>query len=246
MISCFLNGGLGNMLFQIATTYAIAKDNNDDCIFDFEYHSNMPRQQSRPANIYKNNIFKRLKQGVSENKKSFQEKDFFYQNIDYQPNLYLKGYFQTEKYFKHRRKEILDLFDVEFKEECDLSEYTSMHIRRGDYLKIANHPVLNVEYYQKAIELSNAKKIVIFSDDIAWCQSIFKGSNFLFMDDDDYKELYFMSLCKNNIIANSSFSWWGAWLNKNEDKQVYAPKQWFSPSLKHDTKDLYCDGWFII
>jgi len=106
-----------------------------------------------------------------------------------------------------------------------------------------------MDYYRNAISYMKNKGVnifYIFSDDIEWC----KG-HFSYIDEIIYvegniniKDLALMSICKNNIIANSSFSWWGAWLNKNDDKIVIAPSTWFGPSKKgFITEDLYCEDW---
>ena len=244
MISAFLQGGLGNMLFQIATVASIAKDNNDECVFDFHHHSNMKRLQSRDANVYKSNIFSKLKDGVLENPSVYLERVHSYVPIQYRNNLYINGYFQTEKYFKHNRDYILELFDYGFKDDF-LKEYTSIHIRRGDFKKLQHvHPLMPREYYDTAIDMIGGDKFVIFSDDIPWCKEEFRGNKFTFYQAEDQDEIYAMSKCKNNITANSSFSWWGAWLNENKDKRVICPSKWFNNSI--DTKDMPCEGWEII
>ena len=88
---------------------------------------------------------------------------------------------------------------------------------------------------------------LIFSNDIEWCKKNFIGNQFIFIEGEkDYIDLWLMSLCKNNIIANSSFSWWGAWLNTNSDKKVITPKNWFGPAINHSTQDLIPEKWFMI
>ena len=115
------------------------------------------------------------------------------------------------------------------------------------------HGIIPVEYYLKAVDLIKAKtseiKLLIFSDDIEWAKKHFKFPNTEFVSGDisetHFEDLYLMSVCKHNIIANSSFSWWGAWLNENPDKIVIAPKNWFNKGPK-DTYDLYPEGWITI
>jgi hypothetical protein len=176
----------------------------------------------------------------------------------------LYGYFQTEKYFKNYREEILKTFT--FKEEYSVQATTflfekihstsmykdivSLHVRRGDYTLYPNHhPVCSDDYYQSAIgkfDLENSV-FLVFSDDIEWCKKKFEGENFIFSDTSNpYLDLAIMSLCDHHIIANSSFSWWGAWLNRSEDKKVIAPSRWFGPSLVNDTSDIYCKNWIKI
>jgi hypothetical protein len=93
------------------------------------------------------------------------------------------------------------------------------------------------------------KTIILFSNDIDWCKKnlILDGKELIYIENNfDYIDLWMMSLCENNIIANSSFSWWGAWLNKNNNKIVVAPKKWFGNALQHNTKDLYPEKWIVI
>ena len=112
-----------------------------------------------------------------------------------------------------------------------------------------NHYNLGLDYYAKALEHFKDNQIVIFSDDPAWCkqQELFKDDDrFLVSEENNqYMDMCLMSLCVGHIIANSSFSWWGAWLSKSKD--VIAPSKWFGPDKQHlETKDLYCEDWTII
>jgi len=108
-----------------------------------------------------------------------------------------------------------------------------------------------LEYYTRGLEIIENKnlidKIVIFSDDIEYCQQNFKDEKYVFVHESDYYDMLLMSMCNHNIIANSSFSWWGAFLNKNENKTVIAPENWFGPHYAHyNKKDLYAEGWIVI
>ncbi|ECL6105388.1 alpha-1,2-fucosyltransferase, partial [Salmonella enterica] len=117
---------------------------------------------------------------------------------------------------------------------------TALHIRRGDYVTNQHaakyHGVLDISYYNHAMEYVERERgkqnFIIFSDDVRWAQKAFlENDNCYVINNSDYDfsaiDMYLMSLCKNNIIANSTYSWWGAWLNKYEDKLVISPKQWF-------------------
>ena len=171
------------------------------------------------------------------------------------------GYWQNEDYFKAIRSEVLDAFRFpDFTDERNrrLAETlkgrnaASCHVRRGDYLK---HPVMCVctpEYYTRAIQRMNAEAnpdlYCVFSDDIAWCrenlQPLFGDREVVYVDwnkgEDSYRDMQLMSLCRHNIIANSSFSWWGAWLNRNEDKVVMAPEEWMN---KRVVNEPICRDW---
>ena len=168
----------------------------------------------------------------------------------------VEGFLQSEKYFKNIEKEIKE--DFVFKEEfskpskdmiATVEEPVALHIRRTDYLKLSHHNSLGLDYYEKALgEFDSDRTIIIFSDDPEWCkeQKLFDGDRFLVAEGNvNYVDLCLMTLCTGHIIANSSFSWWGAWLS--DSKKVVAPKNWFSGHLEdQDTKDLYCPEWEVM
>ena len=251
MITCNLIGGLGNKMFQIATTQSQCIDNDDDCIFEITDASNAHNY----VDTYKDNILRNVKFGKSDATIGYPEPYFHYTEIPYKPNLHLIGYFQSEKYFQHNRQQILDLFSMDEKSKRLINEKygntlknntCSLHVRRGDYLGLTNHhPPCTLSYYNKAMEyLSRDTTYLVFSDDLPWCKEVFLGNNFIFIDDNtDYIDMWVMSLCKNNIIANSSFSWWGGWLNQNINKVVISPIKWFGLSIKHNTNDLIPTEW---
>lgn len=176
---------------------------------------------------------------------------------------YLQGYWQTEKYFKDIEDVIRNEFTLKDEYSIEGKEITqkikncnavSLHIRRGDYVTsaITNkfHGICSLDYYGKAIKriADNIQNphFFIFSDDIEWVKQNLKidfpveyVSNGTLKD---YEELMLMSYCKHNIIANSSFSWWGAWLNNNPEKIVIAPRRWFADVLV-DTSDVVPETW---
>ena len=172
----------------------------------------------------------------------------------------LHGFFQSEKYFLHIKDEIVK--DFTFKsgvlDPCKemisgVDNPISLHVRRGDYVKnSANHPPCTLEYYQKALEYFDSdRNVIVFSDDPNWCkqQEIFSDDRFLISENSDNRvDLCLMTLCDDFIIANSSYSWWGAWLSNNKNKKVIAPIQWFGDgdTKDHDTKDLIPDSWIRI
>jgi len=186
-----------------------------------------------------------------------QEKHFHFDddflNLNKDVNYDFVGYFQTEKYFKHAEKEVRDnfIFKDEIKKDCDelLSSVDSpvaLHIRRGDYtINSGNHHNLTLEYYSNALEYFPNREVIIFTDDPNWAsqQDLFSDDRFLVSENNSpYHDLYMMSQCSDFIIANSTFSWWGAWL-ANRGK-VISPKKWFGPALENNnTKDLYLENW---
>jgi len=173
----------------------------------------------------------------------------------------LRGYFQTEKYFKHIEKEIRS--DFTFKDEIlnpckemieSVENPIALHVRRGDYIKNAeNHFNLPIEYYDAALgKFDDDRSVIVFSDDPVWChdEGIFVDDRFIISENEDNRvDLCLMSLCNDFIIANSTYSWWGAWLSSNKNKKVIAPVQWFGKTgytKDHDTKDLIPETWMRI
>ena len=258
MISCRLKGGLGNMMFQIAFVeysrmmtgypsgyYNINKQLNLlinhaplKAIWAYEY-----------LKIFKNFNWPRINKPPSNQ----QHIPFHYKGVAVSDDSLFDGFFQSEKYFPNR-KFILNLFEPsdEIKNYLknkygDISECTSLHVRRTDYItKASFHPPCGMEYYEKALNMIDGK-VLIFSDDLDWCKETFLGDRFTFISGNrDYQDLFLMSMCKNNIIANSSFSWWGAWLNNNPDKKVIAPKKWFGSKLAKSSDDICPNTWEII
>jgi len=172
---------------------------------------------------------------------------------------YLSGYWQSERYFISAEDIIRDDFrfstplsdeNLELADKIKHSESVSLHVRRGDYINNSVYASCSLDYYQSAINhLSmqfDSPNFFIFSDDIDWVkENINLKHPHVYIDnnqgDQSYNDMRLMSLCRHNIIANSSFSWWGAWLNANDAKTVIAPKKWFNTDL--NSKDLIPASW---
>ena len=221
--------------------------------------------------FYKNTFFyKVLRRFGMDFSRRIKEKSLLFDKklLEIDDNSYLDGYFQCEKYFKDIREIILKQFTInqevsnytkEIKNKIQNSQNScSLHIRRGDFVNSTNiniHGACDIEYYKKAIKYLEEKveniNYFIFSDDIEWVKENLAIQNAIYIDSKEkripHEDIYLMSLCKNNIIANSSFSWWGAWLNQNEKKIVIAPKRWFADDkLESQSKDIVCDSWVKI
>lgn len=231
-------GRLGNQLFQIASTIGIASENKEDYVF--------------PSWKYSEYFKNKIPSSDTFSKRTYVENGFHYSPV-LGNDLDLVGYFQSEKYFCNVKNLIRFYFDfnTDLYPEDPLDNFCSIHVRRGDYLNFPDyHPFPGMDYYNRSINYMKDRGIfnfIIFSDDIEWCKSNF-SSDFKFSENNsDIKDLCHMSKCKNHIIANSSFSWWGSWLNPEIDKKVVAPRQWFGPS-KQDAilDDLYCESWIKI
>ena len=255
MITSNLIGGLGNYMFQLSASHSLAWENNDEAIFNINDNIKVHNHLS----TYKDNILRNINfvNTPLNTRVVFNEPFFHYNPIKYRPNIRLNGYYQSEKYFVKNRDRLLKLYEIDEvsknyindKYKIHLNQPTcSIHVRRGDYLNLPNHhPVCELDYYLESIKLFPNTKFLVVSNDIEWCKNNFKGADFIFIEDNpDYIDMWLMSLCDNNIIANSSFSWWGAWLNKNENKKVIVPKKWFGQSIKHKTDDLIPSTWIQI
>tara|TARA_R110002096_G_scaffold152824_20_gene316258 strand:- start:13082 stop:13957 length:876 start_codon:yes stop_codon:yes gene_type:complete len=178
--------------------------------------------------------------------------------------VYFDGYWQSEKYFSSYRADLLEHFSLkvpvhakskEYQQKIQTKQAVSVHIRRGDYVTNTRanevHGLCSLEYYRKAVSFIQEREaqlhFFIFSDDLKWAKEnlgFIDNVTFVELETDalDHEEMWLMSQCQHNIIANSSFSWWGAWLNENPNKMVIAPKQWFADT-SIDTSDLMPDGW---
>ena len=288
MIIVYLKGGLGNQMFQYAVGRHLAHINNTELKMDISaYNYDGPLEYALgPFNV--NTSFagdeeiaklKEITAGGFEkfvyglfHKSKMQSKSFVrYNKPDFNPsilrhpdNVYIEGYYNSEKYFIQIEQIIRDEFSFKEapsgknKEVADMiaqSNAVSLHIRRGDYVadptKHTSHGFCGLEYYQRSIEKILGKvddpTFFVFSDSADWCRENLKiGHNVVYVDhnnmDTCHEDMRLMSLCRHNIIANSTFSWWGAWLNGNPDKMVFAPKQWFARSDKNP-KDIIPESW---
>lgn len=179
---------------------------------------------------------------------------------------YLIGYWQTERYFRAIRPSVLQAFafppfepgsrNAELAQELQELCAVSLHIRRGDYLAISNTSgICTIDYYRQAIAKMEAlvkpELYVLFSDDIEWCKEQFGPAigktSIRFVNwnkgTDSYRDMQLMTLCKHNIIANSSFSWWGAWLNQHPEKIVITPSRWMQ---SEGWTDIIPEDWMTI
>jgi len=254
MIISKIQGGLGNQLFQWAIAKSYSIKHNCRCAFDTSFY---PTQSFRKLQLDKFDIEFDIIQRVESPIIRIID-DFNYREIPYDINfdIYLDGFWQSEKYFienediirnelspnekileKLRRTPFMD-------ENC-----VSIHIRRTDYTTSQGyHPVQPIEYYESALNIiGRYDYIFVFSDDIEWCRQNLTFRNMIFMTGlTDIEDMWVMSLCKNNIISNSSFSWWAAWLNKNVNKVVIAPMNWFGGHININSSDIVPKEWIKI
>lgn len=289
----FLQGGLGNQMFQYAF-YLVKKERGKNVICDgtmlqistqhngFELESLFGIQD---VVCCTNKLFLRILYKFIVNR-DFKWKEIVLKClalcdlclvIDSVPSVYRGdflncknksyyfGYWQSEKYFIHIRELVLSTFQFDesklsprtlgMREQIEYENSVSLHVRRGDYLTEQNSKlyggICTVSYYEKAIDLLQKKTtnavFYVFSNDVDWVKANLQIPNAIFVDwnmgKDSWQDMYLMSKCKHNIIANSTFSWWGAWLNTNPDKIIVSPSKFinsFRPS------DIIPDSWIIL
>jgi hypothetical protein len=252
-------GRTGNQMFQYATLYSIAKTRG------YEFGIPYKRKSENPyLNLSIDEAFDNLSAKDSSEffpRYQAQERTFEYNSgiFGVLDNTDILGYFQSEKYFKDYRNQLLKEFT--FKEEIkqkasDIRDIAkrkaiSVHIRLGDYIGLeTKHPICPISYYNDALnKLPEDAFVYIFSDDTKKAFEIFKFLNREFLipeSGNQYVDMCLMSMCDYHVIANSSFSWWGAWLS--ESKKVIAPSEWFGkdPNMPKNWSDIYCKEWEVI
>ena len=271
-VSAWIHGGIGNQLFQIANAINYSDKTKKKLIFKndinlWNYHGLERKTAWDTLFSGKLNV---IKDDTYYNSIQFHEykeqRDNMHDDIPYiEGNVYLRGYFQTHKYINDVTrnkmndlvysnneyytiaKMLYDIIKNYFKDNDD-NNYVFLHMRRTDYVGNNTHNLLSFDYYKNALcHFNNNIKVVLFSDDIEWCKYHVNLENCYPVDiKNHYVELILMSFYKNGIIANSTFSWWGAYLG-NKDKRIIAPKQWYA-TTSHVKKwdDMYLNDWILI
>jgi hypothetical protein len=257
VITSYLMGGLGNQMFQISNVLSQSWDN--ECEYTFNPKSYTPLQ-GNDTSKYVNNIFKKLN-FTNDNIITQRHNEITWSYYDkprpFKTNIEFYGYYQSSKNFLNYRDNIIDMFSPSEEEinslilkypQIKLKDTLSLHVRRGDYVNSPTiHPVISKSYIETALNMiSGYSHLFIFTDDKSWVLQNLKIENITIVDDEDYNEMWLMSMCTNNVISNSTFSWWGSFLNKNKNKRVIAPSVWFGDNGPKNYKDIYENNWEII
>ncbi|HMM02883.1 MULTISPECIES: alpha-1,2-fucosyltransferase [unclassified Dysgonomonas] len=287
-----LQGGLGNQMFQYAVARALEIHKKKNILFDLSFlRAHNESTEDFTARDFELPIFKNLR---SKKLNGIQEKILFSDRIRYKylrrilnikiirinqqenefvdipsniKDIYLNGYFQSEKYFKQIRADLTKDFEFPLLDKKNETlkniildrNSVSIHIRRGDYISLksvnAYHGILNLHYYIESIkrlekETKEPLSFYLFSDNPEYVKE-----NFSFLPDmqvidwntgkDSWKDMALMQACRHHIIANSSFSWWGAWLSER-DGISFAPMQWFGDTVKYNINDIVPSDWIIV
>lgn len=282
MVIVEIIGGLGNQMFQYAFKMAYDNKNAVHSCININTFQNYKRQSyqlnvfnidsdlATPSMVKKTlNARRVLKwrfpfdwhhETISNIVKEKNENIYEPELLNKTGDIYFSGYFQTDKYFRRIRSDVLNAFTLKVPLNLENQKIlnkiqktknsVSIHVRRGDYVQLQHiYGITDTEYYERAIEYisKNVKEphFFVFSNDIEWCRKNIKTNHSItFVDintaETGYFDLELMRNCKHNIIANSSFSWWGAWLNENPDKIVIAPQQWFFDGR---STDILPDDW---
>jgi len=286
-----ITGGLGNQMFQYAFAYSFSQQVNAGFMLDarlfescdlrkYELNhycigeelasdSDVQRLKYQPEKLLQKILRHLFSKPKLLAKTFYIEPSFQFDTsvFNKQNDVYLEGYWQSEKYFLDYREALLKQFTLKdpihsktkyYEQYININESVSLHIRRGDYVSNERtnsfHGVCSLAYYEKAVELVSNRlgkpNFFVFSDDLAWAKAhmdFIEKVTFIQLDKMtiDHEEMYLMSKCRHHIIANSSFSWWGAWLNKNPTKIVIAPSQWFQDKTVN-TSDLLPDTWICL
>ena len=264
IVTCILYGGLGNQLFQIFTTIAFSLKNK--LIFTFQYTSNLGKRHT-----YWHTLLSSIIEHTSQNIDfadfiQINQGSTMFDNPPTNTNIVLNGYFQSFLFFEDEFKTIINMLQIDNNRQMYTKQHincVSLHFRWGDYKSLQDcHPILDINYYINAVnyirivdptithiyyyceddDIEDIEKMVDkirneFTDDI-----IFERNR----EENDWEEMLSMSSCKHNIIANSSFSWWGAYLNNNPEKIVCYPSVWFGHLIQEDNTSMFPKMWIKI
>jgi hypothetical protein len=264
MITVYLMGGLGNILFQVSIALVMGKKNRNK----IKLFRSINNYRDKRKNIKEYKMFEKMEiedrneelvgyEIIRENNFWYNE-DIVKMKLERNRKYMLYGYFQSYKYIIEEREYIKSKLENKYKEENEeyikkiKSKYgdkkiVSIHIRRGDYLRLPEyHYNLSERYYRKAIKKYEEDETVfiIFSDDVEYVKKSYLmeiKNREVVEDDNEERSLWLMSECRDgHILANSSYSWWGDYLNENKEKEVCCPLNWFGEKgVKYRIFDIF-------
>jgi hypothetical protein len=261
-VTCKIDGGLGNQLFMLCATLAFAKRHGK--IAWFEHADSYGKRSSYWTSLFE--PFTHTKKANVINF-TYTEPYFQYSAIPSEADQ-LDGYFQSELYFKDHIQSIVQEMKIASYQEqfrATIPKHSvSLHFRIGDYIEFPNHhPIQSIDYYKRCIkhvlkhvpdatlycfyEKKDTERVNTILDSLLESNpSAYVRVPEQYPDLSDWQEMILMSCCDHHIISNSTFSWWGAYMNPNKNKIVCYPSVWFGPAIPHDTKDLCPNEWVRI
>ncbi len=239
-----LKGGLGNQMFQVASSYGFARDIGANYAINYDIYATY----SITAPHHYRTFYSRIPTTNIDSEYCWEEPTFAYTPIKYsqekleEQNMRLEGYLQSPLYFDKYREDVKNLFMFP---EVDLSRIIDdntigVHIRRGDYVNYSEHNILTHEYFHRAIDSMGEGNVIICTDDPEWVREHFNYP--ISSMSSDLEDLYLLSQCKRLVLSNSSFAWWGAYLGV-EKQRVIAPEEWFGDPGPYDYHDIYMKEW---
>lgn len=253
MVFVEINGRLGNNLFEVAAARSLSDEVTLWCKGDWERGC---------IEMYKDTFFKNypIVDSIPQEVKVYKEPSYFYQPIVYheKEDLVIKGYYQSYKYMN--RAKVLEMYACPEAVKKDIDErfgdllrhhtVVSVNVRRGDYMKLPHrHPFVGKKFLLRAmLWFGEDVHFIVSSDDIAWCRRHLGDRNqrvHFLTNSYPLLDLYIQTACNHNIISNSSFSWWGAYLNRHLEQVVIAPHRWYGMSANIDTSDLLPKEWLV-
>lgn len=259
--STYYGGRLGNQLFQIAAALSLAMDNEAEAVFPDYLLWDLYDIPENREKVYYGLNFTKPKGRISSVYR--EDQDFNFRPIPYSPNMKIYGYFQSEKFFKHNFEKIAPYFepaedvaryiDEKYHELLTHPCTVAIHLRgylQEDVSLKKMFPLVDLSYVEEASTLFPEEALfVVFSDRMDWAKEELRNFSrpLIFIEGEKhYVDFYLMSLMKHQIISNSSFSWWAAYLNKNPDKIVTAPYPWFHPDHHLSSEHIIPDDWIKI
>lgn len=237
MNSCTFNGRLGNNMFQIAATLAVANQVGEQVVFPNTTYAGHRGTRLVDLSIFGYDF---LRGDIPLGNVQYNEKNDEYSEIPASKNLTISGFFQSYKYFDAIKDELLNKYFApndsirKRLNEFEISPNSvGVSVRRGDYLMLQqNHCVLGDEYYSSALEkyCQDGDQLFVFSDDFDWCKQVF-GESAIYVNEDIGVQLFLMTKMKHLVLSNSTFAWWGGYLNTNGGN-IVMPNPWYGPNYK--------------
>lgn len=246
MISVRILGGLGNQLFELASLEGIAHSTTRHFYLD----PRLVRLSPHSTHNYFESIFKKWTEFLSEKPAHIVHDDGYLRLLKWtdlpKSNVLIDGYLQRWEYIHPIRDKFIQR--LTFNESIltkypDIGDCVFVHIRGGDYIGSSLHHVELTQYYKKCLDAVYPQTLILFTNDMTYAMKIMEGRSFVIANENEEDSLYLMSKCKGGIMSNSTFAWWGAYLNPN--RQIFMPSKWFLDSM-YDSSGYFFPGSTVV